>query len=125
MRRNCLAGLMTFALLVVSTWMLTPPAGAADIDQMIATAKTAADHEAIANFYDQQAAQARAQIAQHAKMRKAYETSPSLRSAGPGFWRVGAKNCDVLERSYEDIAKQDDTLAKMHREMVTKLGGSH
>ncbi|HLK80769.1 MAG TPA: hypothetical protein VKT99_04635 [Xanthobacteraceae bacterium] len=125
MRATFLAGLMLVVLLVASTWTLAPPAGAADIDQMIATAKTATDHQAIANYYDQQATQARAQIAQHAKMRKAYETSPSLRSAGPGFWRVGAKDCDVLERSYENIAKQDEALAKMHREMVTKLGGSH
>jgi len=55
--------------------MVAPRARAADIDQMIATAKTATDHQAIANYFDQEAAQANNQVARHQKMKQAYETS--------------------------------------------------
>lgn len=116
--------LMAWLIIVVGTCVIPSSTRATDIDQMVASAKTAADHQAIANYYDQQAAEARDQIARHQKMSKAYESSPGLRSAGPSYWRVGAKDCDVLKRSYQNIAAQDEALAKMHREMATQVSGA-
>jgi hypothetical protein len=44
-----------------------------DVDKAIAAAKTAADHEAIAAYFDKEAAEAQAKADNHAKMEEAYK----------------------------------------------------
>ena len=117
--------LLAWLGIVVGICGTLPSAHAAEIDEMISTASTAADHEAIAAYYEKGAAQAKEKAAAHEKMRDKYLQSPSLQSAGPGYARVGAKDCDVIQRSYLNIADEDTSLAKMHREMAAKVGGSH
>jgi hypothetical protein len=56
----------------------TPAALAADIDEQIASAKTAADHEAIAKWYDERAKEAEDKAAVHRK------TNPTRRR--PARW---------------------------------------
>lgn len=74
MRRTGLLSAIGFALIVVLA--LPVPGRAAgepvDIEKMILEAKTPADHEAIAAYYDQQAADARAKAAEHRKMGESY-----------------------------------------------------
>lgn len=125
MKGKFLTALTMAVFFVISTGTVGPRAEAADIDAMIANAKTAAEHQAIANYYDQQAAQARDQAGRHQKMKEAYENSPSLRSAGPSYWRVGAKDCQALQRSSENIATQYEGLAKLHRKMASTLSRAH
>jgi hypothetical protein len=116
---------LTFLGIVIGGWGIPPSAHAADIEQMISSAKTAADHEAIAAYYDKSAAEAKAMATTHENMRNKYIQSSSLQSAGPGYARVGAKDCDIIQRSYLNIADEDEGLAKMHREMGAKLGAQH
>jgi uncharacterized protein YehS (DUF1456 family) len=47
-----------------------------DIDQMISTAKTPADHEAIAAYYDKEAKEASQKQAEHLKMAEMYKNVP-------------------------------------------------
>ena len=117
--------LVAWLIIVIGICGILPSAHAADIDQMISSATTAADHEAIAAYYDKAAAEAKDKAAAHERMRNKYVQSPSLQSAGPGYARVGAKDCDIIQRSYLNIADEDAGLAKMHREMAAKLGGAH
>jgi len=117
--------LLAWLGIVLGIWGILPSAHAAEVEQMISTAKTAADHTAIAAYYDKAAAEAKDMAAAHERMRNKYVESPSLQSAGPGYARVGAKDCDVIQRSYLNIADEDAGLAKMHREMAAKLGGAH
>ena len=86
----------------------------ADIDKMIANAKTAADHEAIAAAYEKQAADAKAQAAMHAEMGKEYA---KVGGALIGKQHVDA-HCDSLTKLYEKIAKEDEALAKAHKAMA-------
>lgn len=123
MKRTKIIMLLACLGVVLGIGGILPSAHAAEIDQMISTAKTASDHEAIAAYYDKAAEQAKVRAAAHERMRNKYAESPSLQSAGPGYARVGAKDCDVIQRSYLNIADEDAGLAKMHREMAAKLGG--
>lgn len=84
-----------------------------NIEQQIAAAKTPADHEAIAAYYDKQAQEAHQQHAQHEQFSKSYSTVPVLKT------KTGAvAHCDTIAKKYEDIAKEYEALAKMHREMA-------
>jgi hypothetical protein len=117
--------LVAWLIIVVGISGMLPSAHAADIDQMISSATTAADHEAIATYYDKAAAEAKNMAAAHERMGNKYVHSPSLQSAGPSYARVGAKDCDIIQRSCLNIADEDAGLAKMHREMAAKVGSAH
>ena len=68
-------------LLAVGVALPTAQALAAeDITQKVQTAKTAADHEAIASYYDAQAADASQKAAMHRKMGESYKGMPATAS---------------------------------------------
>jgi hypothetical protein len=90
-----------------------------DIDKMIATAKTSADHQAIADYYTQQAAAARAKVAMHKKMAEQYSHSSIGNQADKTHFH---EHCEVLIRSYETETKEYDALAKAHHDMAAKAG---
>jgi hypothetical protein len=97
-------------------------AGAAEemnIDKMIATAKTASDHEAIANYYKQQAAEARSKVDMHKKMAEQYSMSGIGNQATKTHFH---QHCEALVRSYQTEANEYDALAKAHQDMAAKAG---
>ena len=81
--------------------------------QMITGAKAPADHEALAASYEKDAQDARHKQAEHLQMRDAYATIPVLKT------KTGAvAHCDTIAKKYEEIAKENEALAKMHRDMA-------
>jgi len=86
-----------------------------DIDKMIATAKTAADHQAIADYYKQQAKEAQEQADRHKKMAQDYGMASIGKQATKTHFH---QHCEALVRSYESAAKEYNDLAKMHQEMA-------
>ena len=97
---------------------------AEDIRQMIATAKTAADHEEIAFWYDEQAALAEANAKNHEGLARAYEGSPMFAPVpgdpeAPGKERAKA-HCENLTKSYTGAAAEYRMLATAHREAAKK-----
>jgi hypothetical protein len=104
---------------LAATLLMAPaPARAADdgdLTKMIETAKTAADHEAIAAEYDRRAATARKEAERHRRMEKAYGTAPV---AGKGTPTPLPQHCAALARHYENAAQEYETLAAAHREMA-------
>jgi hypothetical protein len=93
------------------------PFGAAEegqnIDQMIATAKTPADHEAIAAYYEKQAQAAHQEHKEHQQMSSEYAKVPVLKT------KTGAvAHCNSIAKKYEDIAKEYEALAKVHQGMA-------
>lgn len=83
------------------------------VEQQIAEAKTPADHEAIAAYYEKQAQEAHQQHGLHQEFSKSYSTVPVLKT------KTGAvAHCNTIAKKYEDIAKEYEALAKMHREMA-------
>jgi hypothetical protein len=86
-----------------------------DIDTMIATAKTAADHQAIADYYKQEAKEAQEQADKHKKMAQEYGMGSIGRQATKTHFH---EHCEALVRDYESAAKEYNDLAKMHEEMA-------
>jgi hypothetical protein len=104
--------------LLVLPLIQAPLARAADDDlsTMIEKAKTAADHEAIAARYDQQAADAKKEADIHRKMEKSYGV------AGGSGTKGGAtpmpQHCAALAKHYDGLAAEYSTLAAAHRDMA-------
>jgi len=87
-----------------------------NLNQMIADAKTPADHNAIATFYEQEAADARKKAELH---KNSAETYRKMRIPKPVYM---AEMCDGIAAGFEKTAKDADNLAKMHHEMAEKAG---
>jgi hypothetical protein len=84
------------------------------IATMIANAKTPQDHEAIAAYYDKQAAEARAKADEHRKMGEAYKKGGGALASKTHFH----EHCEALTRSYLSEAKDYEALAATHRAMA-------
>jgi len=84
-----------------------------NIEQMIVEAKTPADHEAIAAYYDQEAQAAHKKHEEHLKLKASYEKIPSLASKTGLPW-----HCNTIATNYQKTAKEYEALAKLHRDMA-------
>lgn len=83
------------------------------IEQMITEAKTPADHEAIAGYYEKEAQEAHQKHAEHQQMSDSYATVPVLKT------KTGAvAHCNTIAKNYEKIAKEYEALAKLHKDMA-------
>lgn len=88
-----------------------PPA----IQGQIEAARTPTDHQALATYYTQESAAARAKAAEHRKMAKAYQATPSGNRGG-GM----TAHCNAVAASNEDIASRYDAMATDHRQMASQ-----
>ena len=83
------------------------------VEQMISEAKTPADHEAIAAYYEKEAREAQQKYEEHLKLKAAYAKIPHLAS------KTGLPaHCDSIAKKYENIAKDYEALAKLHKGMA-------
>ncbi len=85
-----------------------------NLDQMIAKMKTPADHEAIASYFDQEAADARKKAELHRHWAEAAHAMTPEKP--PGM----ANMCDAMAKDFDKAAAQAEKLAKAHREMAKK-----
>jgi hypothetical protein len=88
--------------------------------EMIAGAKTAADHKAIADYYYAEAATARAKAVEHDEMAGWY------RKAGEGVKKTPyapgtIDHCERLVTNYKSTADDLTALAKEHEAMAAKV----
>ena len=83
--------------------------------QKIETAKTRADHEALAAFYEQEAKTAQAKAEEHKEMAKSYSKIGHLVEKHNIL-----QHCDRLVKDYEAAAKENLALAKLQRELAAK-----
>ena len=89
-----------------------------NLDQMIADAKTASDHDAIAAYYEQEAAATEKKADLHRRTASTYRT---LKIAKPVYM---AEMCDGIATMWDKIATDEETLAKAHHEMAEKAAGT-
>ena len=87
-----------------------------NLDQALVSAKTAADHEAIAQYYDKQVAENEDKAKLHHATHHYYENF-KIKPIDM------AKHCDELAKYYQRVADEDKKLAAGHREMAKKVGG--
>ena len=83
-----------------------------NLDQMIASAKAPADHEAIAAYYEQQSADAKKKAELH---RNTADTYRKLKLGKPVDM---ARMCDGIAAMWDKIATDDSKLAKAHEQMA-------
>ncbi len=87
------------------------------IAERIISAKTKADHEQLAADFAKQADADKSSAERHRKMAQAYATAPWAKGSGAGM----VNHCKALIADYEKAAKQNTAMAKMHRDVGTKL----
>src|SRR5262245_35418406 len=90
------------------------------LKEMIAGAKTAADHKAIADYYHAEAAKERAEAVEHEQMASWYRT------AGEGTKKIPyapgtIDHCERLVKNYQETADHLAALAKEHEAMAAKI----
>ena len=99
-------------LMVAATVVPTTRAFAQDqdIEQMIDNAKTSADYEAIADYYQKKGDEAQKQLEWHTKLYKTYKENPRLSTM--------QMHCHRLIHIYRDEAKEDKVMADQYRQMA-------
>ncbi|MBL6748887.1 MAG: hypothetical protein ISP90_00110 [Nevskia sp.] len=108
------------AALVLSLTAAVLVASASDVDavseanvvQRVQSAKTPADHEAIARYYNELLSAARAGLDRHRKLKEGYRRS-AYASAEPGVLPMD-RHCDQLIRDDEDAVKTYTGLHDLH-----------
>jgi hypothetical protein len=121
MNRRALIGV--FAAAFLAAGLVSSPVGVragekVDIEKKIAEAKTPADHEAIAAYFDKEAKHARAAAKYHSEMGESYK-----KMGGALIEKQHAdKHCDAITAGYEAIAKENEDLAAAHRAMAKAAG---
>jgi hypothetical protein len=112
--------LLLGAATLPTTRAIAQPAAVTDdnLDQAITNAKSPADHEAIAAYYDQEAAETKKKADLH---RRAAESYRKMNIAKP----VGMANmCDGVAAMWDKLAADYSKLAKDHQEMAKKAGAA-
>lgn len=83
-----------------------------NIDQMIENAKTSADYQAIAAYYQQKGDEAQKELDWHEKLYKSYKENPRLSTM--------QMHCHRLIRIYKDQTKEFKVMADYYRQMAAK-----
>jgi hypothetical protein len=103
------------ALYLPAQWVGAQQVEKFDLEKAIAGAKTRADHEAIASYYEKEGAAAKAKAAEHRRLAETYRTlSVSPRSQVPSM----ENHCRQLAQTYESAAADNAALAQAHRQMA-------
>lgn len=107
---------------------LTQGAGAfntADVSaQDVVLPATAAEHEALAKKYREEAAGHRKSAAEHKKMADAYAKSHYAPKTGENPWTVKMrKHCDALVKDYEKLASDAEMMADFHSARAKEIAG--
>ena len=86
--------------------------GNPDILRMVMEAKTPADHDAIASYYEKQPAKNEAQAASHRELAATYRQFHNTNK------NMMAPHCEIMADSYAKIAAEDSALAQGHRKLA-------
>lgn len=90
---------------------------AKQVRSLIATAKTSEDHQKLAAYYREKAAEAKAEAAEHEKMLEAYNQNPVTHPPAKAMGGP-AEHCHTMIRLFNDEAKEDLALAAEHEQMA-------
>jgi len=89
-----------------------------DMTQAVQSAKTRADHEALAQHYDDAAKEMQAKAAEHKKMVAQYEANKSLYGKQA---QSLISHCQGLARIYDQAAADNMSMAESHRQMAADV----
>jgi hypothetical protein len=86
------------------------------LNSLIATAKTPAEHQRIAQFYRAQAAGYLAESKEHAQMATQYKANPVVSNSKFATGTVG--HCEYFAQNFKQMSAKADELAQMHDQMA-------
>jgi len=96
-------------VLVTTTYACSPLPHRPDLDQMLASAKTASDHEEIAKEYDKEAAEAQAEYERHQSGANLYAKA------------TARQHCASLADDYQRAQQEASVLAAYHRKLAEEM----
>ncbi|MBN8507023.1 MAG: hypothetical protein J0L57_00265 [Burkholderiales bacterium] len=118
MNTNCkLSRRFASVLLLSAIWVSGVSAQtttAPDLTQRVEAARTPADYEALATYYDQQATASRGIAAEHRKMAKSYQ---GMVAGGRGGASMTA-HCNAIATKSDGLAKDYEAMAAAYRQMA-------
>lgn len=115
----CTAVLLLLTAFTASQAVAADPVTDDTIVERIATAKTAAEHEAIAAYYRAQAAASSADVKRHEAMLAEYRRLSSETT------RIMSGHCKTLISSYQKAKESFEGLAKEHEKLAKAAGAGH
>lgn len=86
------------------------------LNTLIATAKTPAEHQRIAQYFQAKALDYLAQAKEHEQMIAAYKANTSISTEKNRASTIG--HCEYFVQTFKDLAAKSQELAKMHEEMA-------
>lgn len=107
------AGSVLLLCIVLAGCAGNPKPPSAELQQQIESARTRADHEALAAHYDRQADAARTSAAEHRQMAKTYALMIGIGRSAASI----PAHCEALVTKYEGIAADYERIASDHRRM--------
>jgi hypothetical protein len=106
-----------FALALVLAGCASSPASPPpDVAQRITAAQTRSDHESLATYFAQKAAQARDAAALHRKMANSYQARPIGERGSASM----VAHCNGLAQNHENSVAMYEDMAASHRQMATQ-----
>ena len=92
--------------------------------QEVTLPATAAEHEALAKKYREEAASYRKSAAEHKKMAEAYAKEHATPKTGTNPWTVKMqKHCAALVADYEKLATDAEKMAEYHTLRAKEVAG--
>lgn len=88
-----------------------------DMSQAIQSAKSRADHEALAKHYEDTAKEMQAKVEEHKKLLAQYESNKMVYRR---FWQGFVTHCQGLVRNYEQAVAENMSMAASHRQMASE-----
>ncbi len=85
-----------------------------DMNQAVQNAKTKADHEALAEHYEEAAKEMQLKVEEHKKLLSQYQSKSYLYGRQAEDFKA---HCERLIDVYEKAAEENLEMAKMHRQM--------
>ncbi|MFA7281227.1 MAG: hypothetical protein WC100_14160 [Sterolibacterium sp.] len=113
MRTSLVTVLASLALMSLVACSSVPPVS--EIPESIANAKTAADHQRIADYFAQKAASYVAEAKLHEKMPQSYQGRPRYDFAAM------SSHCQELQKQLNAAAHEAKALAQAHRDLAASL----
>jgi hypothetical protein len=85
------------------------------LNTLIATARTPAEHQRIAQYYQAKAQDYLAQAKEHEQMVAAYKANPSLTAKSQAST---INHCEYFVQTFKDLAAKSQELAQLHEQMA-------
>ncbi len=114
---------VVFTVGVLSHYSLALAAEEKNLEQMITTAKTAADHQAIADSYQAEGTRLQHEAEQHAGVAKKVASEAGGQLPWASHHYEWAEHCRKLADSLGQAAQEAHSLAKIHEDIAQSLEG--